>query len=74
MTEGAGAGREGWRSYRCPVCGHTEGVGMGDRETLMTRCSHCETELELWVRTEMAASAKVAEPRPGRRRRKRERA
>lgn len=36
-----------WRSYRCPVCGHADEVAVPADETLLIRCSHCETALEV---------------------------
>lgn len=35
----------GWRSYRCPVCGHADQVAMSGEESLRIRCSHCDTPL-----------------------------
>lgn len=36
-----------WVSYRCPVCGHADGleVRMGEG-SVEFRCSHCEAPLE----------------------------
>lgn len=36
-----------WRSYRCPVCGHADDVAVPADESLLIRCSHCETALEV---------------------------
>ena len=34
-------------SYRCPVCGHTDGVDLKAGVALRIPCSHCDTLLEL---------------------------
>lgn len=40
-------GDDAWRSFRCPVCGHTDEVAVPDGDTLRMRCGHCETPLEV---------------------------
>jgi uncharacterized Zn finger protein len=57
-----------WRRYRCPVCGHTDGVTMEEAGTARIRCSHCGAVLE--ARLESASAERVTvqiapeEPRP----------
>jgi len=51
----------GWRSYRCPVCSHTDGVLVVGADAVLISCSHCDTPLEAnadsgW----QTAAAKVA--------------
>ena len=36
-----------WRSYRCPVCSHTDGVLLAGTDEVLIRCSHCDTPLEV---------------------------
>ena len=36
-----------WRTYRCPVCSHSDGVSLAGTEAVMIRCSHCDTPLEI---------------------------
>ena len=53
-----------WRSYRCPVCSHTDGVLLAGADAVLIRCSHCDTPLEVSVRGEgQTAATKVAAPR-----------
>jgi transcription elongation factor Elf1 len=35
-----------WASYRCPVCGHTDGVQVRLPGPFRFQCSHCGAELE----------------------------
>lgn len=49
-----------WRSYRCPVCSHTDGVSLAGTESVLIRCSHCDTPLEVRTRGPDAASVTVA--------------
>ena len=59
--DSAGAGSVGWRSYRCPVCSHTDGVLLAGADAVLIRCSHCDTPLEVSVRgAGQTAAAKVA--------------
>jgi transcription elongation factor Elf1 len=54
----------GWRSYRCPVCSHTDGVLLAGADAVLIRCSHCDTPLEVSVRGGgQNAAAKVAQLR-----------
>jgi len=54
----------GWRSYRCPVCSHTDGVLLAGVDAVLIRCSHCDTPLEVSVRGGgQTAAAKVAQLR-----------
>jgi hypothetical protein len=39
-----------WRSYRCPVCSHTDGVLLAGADEVLIRCSHCDTPLAVSVR------------------------
>lgn len=56
-----------WRSYRCPVCSHTDGVSLAGTEAVLIRCSHCDTPLEVRSRGPDSASVTVAVSRtPGR--------
>lgn len=48
-----GAGRsEALHTYRCPVCGHTDGASFMGAEALKIDCSHCGAALELTLRAE----------------------
>lgn len=47
MDPGSPDAAEDWRSYRCPVCGHVDEVASPDRESLLIRCSHCDTALRV---------------------------
>src|SRR5438477_12526620 len=49
MDPSAGA-TTSWRSYRCPVCSHTDGVLLAGADEVLIRCSHCDTPLESSVR------------------------
>jgi transcription elongation factor Elf1 len=52
-----------WRSYRCPVCGHTDGVLLTGADAVLIRCSHCDTPLEVSSRRRgQTADAKVTAP------------
>ncbi len=54
----------GWLSYRCPVCSHTDGVVLEDADSVLIRCSHCDTPLEVTGRgTGKNATTTVARPR-----------
>ena len=49
-----------WRSYRCPVCSHTEGVLLTGTDAALIRCSYCDTPLEVTARGGgLTADAKV---------------
>lgn len=48
----------GWHSYRCPVCGHTDGVELAG-STGTVPCTHCATPLELVVRAPDEAQVTV---------------
>lgn len=56
-----------WRSYKCPVCSHTDGVSLAGTESVLIRCSHCDTPLEVRARGPDGASVTVAIPAPRRR-------
>ena len=52
-----------WRSNRCPVCSHTDGVLLTGADAVLIRCSHCDTPLEVSSRGRgQTANAKVAAP------------
>jgi phage/plasmid primase-like uncharacterized protein len=55
-------GAPAWHSYRCPVCGHTDEVELGDEPEGTHPCSHCATPLDLLVRSsdQAAVAVKVA--------------
>jgi transcription elongation factor Elf1 len=60
MDPAAGA-TTSWRSYRCPVCSHTDGVLLAGADLVLIRCSHCDTPLQVSVRGGgQTAAAKVA--------------
>lgn len=60
MDPSAGAATA-WRSYRCPVCSHTDGVLLAGADAVLIHCSHCDTPLEMSVRGGgQTAAAKVA--------------
>jgi DNA-directed RNA polymerase subunit RPC12/RpoP len=38
-------------TYRCPVCGHRDGVELEQGEAYrVIACTYCETPLEVWSR------------------------
>lgn len=50
-----------WRSYKCPVCSHSDGVLLAGADEVLIRCSHCDTPLAVGVRGGgQATTAKVA--------------
>jgi len=48
-----------WRSYRCPVCGHTDEVGISEGESARIPCSHCGALLEVTLNKQRAESVSV---------------
>lgn len=60
-SEGSGGSGEGggWRSYRCPVCGHTDEVEIATGQAARISCSHCDTLLDVRLTRERAESVKV---------------
>lgn len=54
------------RTYRCPVCGHSDAVevAVGAGEPFPVQCRYCETALEVRLRAEgdLRLRAVVAEP------------
>lgn len=60
-----------WRTYRCPVCSHTDGVSLAGADAVLIRCSHCETPLEIRRRGADSVAVTVSSARA---RRLRERA
>jgi transcription elongation factor Elf1 len=48
---------ESVRTYRCPVCSHSDDVSLGGAEVVTIRCSHCDTALD--VRPKGATSSAV---------------
>ena len=59
-TNPAEVAATGWRSYRCPVCSHTDGVLLVGADAVLIRCSHCDTPLEVSARGGgQTAAAKV---------------
>lgn len=60
-----------WRTYRCPVCSHTDGVSLAGTASVLIRCSHCDTPLEVARKDGGSVTVTVFE---GRARRSRERA
>ena len=64
MDSAEAAAATGWRTYRCPVCSHTDGVLLAGADAVLIRCSHCDTPLEVSVRGGgQTAAAKVAQLR-----------
>lgn len=62
MSETSGdAAEDGWRSYRCPVCSHSDSVSLAGAETVSIRCSHCGTPLEIRPRGGASVSVTVTE-------------
>ena len=51
-------------SYRCPVCGHTDGVELRAGGVLRVPCSHCQTLLELRLDTERSERVSVVLAKP----------
>ena len=51
-------------SYRCPVCGHTDGVELRAGSSVTVPCSHCGTPLELRLEVETSERVSVVLPRP----------
>ena len=49
-----------WRSYRCPVCSHTDGVSLAGMEKAFIRCSHCDTPLDVRPRGPDGTTVTVA--------------
>lgn len=49
----------GWRSYRCPVCGHTDEVVIAPGASPRIQCSHCDALLEVALEKEGAESVSV---------------
>lgn len=61
MDPSNGGTTSSWRSYRCPVCSHTDGVLLAGADEVLIRCSHCDTPLQISVRgAGQTAAAKVA--------------
>jgi hypothetical protein len=56
------------------VCGHTDGVSLAGTVSVLIRCSHCDTPLEVSARGPDSASVTVALPKVRRRTPERERA
>lgn len=48
-----------WRSYRCPVCGHTDEVEISEGQSTRIPCSHCDALLEVTLNQERAESVSV---------------
>lgn len=48
-----------WRRYRCPVCGHNDGVIMEAAGTARIRCSHCDAPLEAHLESASAERVTV---------------
>jgi hypothetical protein len=63
-----------WLSYRCPVCSHTDGVSLAGTVSVLIRCSHCDTPLDVRPRGPDSASVTVAIPQARRRSGQKERA
>lgn len=47
-----------WSRYHCPVCGHQDAVTLGEPVTHI-ECSHCDTPLEVRLRTPTSETASV---------------
>lgn len=62
-----------WRTYRCPVCSHTDGVSLAGTEAVLIRCSHCDTPLEIRRKGGDSVAVTVSSAR-SRREREKERA
>jgi uncharacterized Zn finger protein len=73
MTESIEDGVAGgeWRTYRCPVCSHTDGVSLAGTQTVLIRCSHCDTPLDIQRKGSDSVAVTVSSART---RRQRERA
>ncbi len=56
-AEQSGSG-EVWSRYHCPVCGHQDGVTLRGPITHI-QCSHCDTPLEVHLRTPTSETASV---------------
>jgi transcription elongation factor Elf1 len=54
------AATSSWRTYRCPVCSHTDGVLLAGADEVLIRCSHCDTPLQISVRGGSQTSVKLA--------------
>ena len=53
-----------WRSYRCPVCSHTDDVILAGPDAVLVACSYCDTPLELRMQARRQfADARVAQAR-----------
>ncbi|MDE2772290.1 MAG: hypothetical protein OXI46_01085 [Gemmatimonadota bacterium] len=53
-----------WRSYRCPVCSHTDDVMLAGPDAVLVACSYCDTPLELRMQARRQfADARVAQAR-----------
>jgi transcription elongation factor Elf1 len=63
-----------WLTYRCPVCNHTDGVSLAGTVSVLIRCSHCDTPLEVRPRGLDSAYVTVAFPQNRRRASQKERA
>ena len=68
--DGAGEGAS-WRSYRCPVCGHRDGISLEGAESAVIRCTHCDTSLEVARKGLDSVKVTVAGGRRSRRARER---
>jgi hypothetical protein len=68
MDPSPAANTSSWRSYRCPVCSHTDGVLLAGADVVLIRCSHCDTPLQISVRGggQTAAAKIVPLRRPAR--------
>jgi len=56
-------------TYRCPVCGHRDSAELSPGERVgVIACSHCDTRLEVWLRSpdSVRFSVQVAEVPVGR--------
>lgn len=50
---------EEWHRYRCPVCGHADGIRLREDEPLRIQCSYCDTPLEVRLSSEATERALV---------------
>ena len=60
-----------WRTYRCPVCSHSDGVSLAGTESVLIRCSHCDTPLEIARRSSGGSVSVTVASRPSRRQKER---
>ncbi len=50
---------EEWHRYRCPVCGHADGIHLREEAPVQIQCSYCDTPLEVRLSSDAAERASV---------------